>query len=87
VGYPPDKPLAEAVAWDRVRKMAKRRTFGIKDLAEAYEDRTSQPDELNIFSSPAWQTIDPSIIFEKENEEKERKPKKRAKTSEVRFDR
>lgn len=65
--------------------LAGRKTFGIMDLAEAYEDRTSQPDELNIFSSPAWQTIDPSIIFEKENDEEKRKPGKRGKTSEVRF--
>lgn len=64
--------------------MAKRRTFTINDMIEAYEDRTSQPEELNIFLSPAWETIDPSIIFEKEKAEEERKPKKRSKTSEVR---
>lgn len=63
--------------------MAKRKTFGIDDLAEAYEDRTSQPEELNIFASPAWETIDPGIIFEKENEEQP-KPKKKPKTSEIR---
>jgi hypothetical protein len=67
--------------------LAKRRTFGIDDFIEAYADRTAQPDELNIFESPGWQVIDPSIIFEKENEEKETKPKKkRVKKSEVSFD-
>ena len=65
--------------------MASRKTFRIEDLEEAYEDRTAQPDELNIFKSPGWQTIDPGIIFARENEESDGKSKKRAKTSEVRF--
>lgn len=56
---------------------AKRKTFGIDDLAKAYEKRTSQPEELNIFSSPGWQTIDPSIIFETENDEEEREANRR----------
>ena len=34
-------------------------------------------------SPPAWETIDPGIIFEKENEE-QLKPKKKPKTSEIR---
>ncbi len=67
--------------------LAKRRTVGIDDFVEAYADRTSQPDELNIFASPGWQVIDPSIIFEKENQEPEKPKKKRTKSAEVRFDR
>jgi hypothetical protein len=67
--------------------LAGRKKFGIKDLAEAYEDRTSQPDELNIFASPGWQVIDPGIIFVKENLEPEKPKKKRGKGTEVRFDR
>jgi hypothetical protein len=76
--------LLEAI---EVALLAKRRTFGIDDFIEAYADRTAQPDELNIFESPGWQVIDPSIIFDKENQEKEPKTKKRGKKSEVRFDR
>jgi Bacterial TniB protein len=70
-----------------VALMAKRRTLGVDDFIEAYADRTSQPDELNIFESAGWQVIDPSIIFEKENQEKEPKAKKGGKKAEVRFDR
>jgi hypothetical protein len=67
--------------------LAGRTNFGIKDMAEAYEDRTSQPDELNIFASSGWQVIDPSIIFAKENLEPEKPKKKRTNGAEVRFDR
>jgi hypothetical protein len=56
---------------------AKNKTFGIDDLAKAYEKRTSQPKELNIFASPGWQVIDPSIIFEKENDEEQRETNRR----------
>jgi hypothetical protein len=67
--------------------LAKRRTFGIDDFIEAYAERTSQPEELNIFESPGWQVIDPGIIFEKENEDEEAGPKKkRSRKSEVSFD-
>lgn len=62
---------------------AKNKTFGIDHLIEAYAERTAQPDELNVFASPGWQTIDPSIIFEKENEQAE-KAKKPARKSEAR---
>jgi hypothetical protein len=48
---------------------ANRKKFTIDDLKEAYADHTAQPDELNVFASPAWQAIDPSIIFKKENDE------------------
>ncbi|MBY0382805.1 MAG: TniB family NTP-binding protein [Xanthobacteraceae bacterium] len=50
---------------------ADRKKLTITDLETAYADRTAQPDELNIFASPAWQTINPSVIFKKENEENE----------------
>ncbi len=56
---------------------SKRKTFSIDDLARAYEKRTSQPAELNIFSSPGWQVIDPSIIFETENDEDDREANRR----------
>lgn len=60
--------------------LAKKKTFGIDDLIESYADRTSQPEELNIFASAAWQTINPAIVFEKNA----RKPTK--KTEVKRFD-
>jgi hypothetical protein len=53
---------------------ANRKKFTIDDLEAAYADRTAQPDELNVFASPAWQAIDPSIIFRKENEDDEDDP-------------
>jgi hypothetical protein len=37
----------------------------IDHLAQGYAKRTSQPVQLNIFLSPAWQSIDPEIIFKK----------------------
>lgn len=61
---------------------AKRLKFGIEDLEKSYADRTAQPDNLNVFSSPAWQTIDPSVIFENEDDEEEET--KSRKKSEVR---
>ena len=49
----------------RAALVEKSRTFDIDDLAHGYAKRTSQPVQLNIFLSPAWQSIDPKIIFKK----------------------
>jgi hypothetical protein len=80
--------MAFAMGWGSATRSTTITTtrIGIDDFIEAYADRTSQPDALNIFESPGWQVIDPSIIFDKENQEKEPKTKKRGKKSEVRFD-
>jgi hypothetical protein len=40
-------------------------TLDIDHFARGYAKRTSQPIQLNIFLSPAWQSIDPTIIFKK----------------------
>jgi|GEM_PF-2892857 len=67
--------LIEAI---EIAVTANRRKFTITDLEEAYADRTAQPTELNVFASPSWQTIDPSIIFRKEDEEDEAAPSARS---------
>ncbi|MBR0752913.1 TniB family NTP-binding protein [Bradyrhizobium jicamae] len=46
-----------------------RRTIGRKDFAEAYAERTMQPEALNMFLSPNWMDLDPSVILEDEEEE------------------
>lgn len=43
---------------------ADRKVFGIFDLQVSYADRTAQPAELNVFVSPAWKSIDPTVIFD-----------------------
>jgi hypothetical protein len=68
---------------------AKSKTFRIEDLIKSYANHTAQPNELNIFESPAWQTIDPTIIFETENDEDDQDRKKKEKikkTESRRFD-
>ncbi|MBR0989108.1 TniB family NTP-binding protein [Bradyrhizobium japonicum] len=47
----------------------RRRTVGRKDFAEAYAERTMQPEALNMFLSPNWMDLDPSVILEEEEEE------------------
>jgi hypothetical protein len=47
----------------------RRRKIGRKDFAEVYAERTMQPDDLNMFLSPDWREIDPSIILEEDEEE------------------
>jgi hypothetical protein len=58
---------------------ARRKTLKISDFADAYAERTVQPVDLNMFLSPAWQAIDPSVIFKDPNEPDEPEPKKRTK--------
>jgi hypothetical protein len=49
----------------------RRRTIGRKDFAAAYAERTMQPETLNMFLSPKWMDIDPSIILEEPEEDDE----------------
>ena len=49
----------------------RRRKIVKADFAEAYAERTMQPEDLNMFLSPNWMQIDPSIILEEPDEDEE----------------
>jgi Bacterial TniB protein len=68
--------LVEAI---EVAVTARRKTLKISDFAEAYADRVVQPVDLNMFLSPTWQTLDPSVIWKDPREPEEAEPKKRSK--------
>lgn len=64
---------------DALEREGKR--LGIEHFIASYASRTAQPSELNVFASPAWQTIDPSIIYADENKNDDTSPKQRRKVA------
>jgi hypothetical protein len=57
---------------------ARRKTLKISDFAEAYAPHTLERVNLNMFLSPAWQTIDPSLVIRKPDEPDDPAEKKRS---------
>lgn len=47
----------------------------LKDFQSSYADRNLMPNEQNIFASPAWQTIDASLVTPRTSEEAEQELK------------
>jgi hypothetical protein len=54
----------------KVALTEKSETLGVDHFARAYAKRTLQPAQLNVFVSPAWQSIDPTIILKKKRKGK-----------------
>jgi Bacterial TniB protein len=54
----------------KVALSEKSETLGVDHFARAYAKRTLQPAQLNVFVSPAWQSIDPTIILKKKRKGK-----------------
>jgi hypothetical protein len=50
---------------------AKRKVLKRDDFAAAYADRIVQPEDLNMFLSPVWFDLDPSVILKKAEDEEE----------------
>ena len=57
---------------------ARSKTLKISDFAEAYAPRTLERVNLNMFLSPAWQTIDPSLVIQKPDKPDDPAEKKRS---------